>query len=436
MTKTDGFLDTKNLMVAETTHGRISRLEELGRNSFNRISSHRFPNKLIPASLGRADDRHFDGMVWIKDMVRATKFALDPHFQEAFPDLEKDAKRLYLSSIRTLFQIQTQPEQMHRFQNRPDIPVGDGYFTIDDRQTPAIKFTRDGIMYHDWGHNQPDNWGTLLLETGKGIEAGWPVLAKTQKQTMPLGAILQEVTAYTAGLRTERLVCRSIWEHKKGWSSYSTRRIVLAGLEGVERVWPELIADSKRKNYPLRISRQELQDATGRLREKAKEHFPADYTDSDGHESVSDLASLIVLNDIPLDDEEGSEILNKTRDLENRLGFYRYFGDPWKQGRAEAKWTMGKPVMARVHFLNSRKHYAQGRLREAYRHLDHGLDTVSDIARIIEACGYMPELFEDRDGAYHPNNNELAWTHGYIIEAASSGIVAVKESENHYNQTR
>ncbi|MBI3103575.1 hypothetical protein HYZ05_01415 [Candidatus Daviesbacteria bacterium] len=398
--------------------------------------THQLTNHLITASVGRFDDDHFNGMVWIKDGVRAVKFALDPNFQQAFPQLTKPAKSLYLSSVRALLQIQAQPAQLWRFQNRPSIDAGNGYVTIDDRQAPAIKFTQDGLIYHDWGHNQPDNWGTLLLEVGKGIEAGWPVLEKGQNQAIPLGSIMQEVTSYVVGLRTERLVCRSIWEHKKAWSSYSTRRIVLAGLEKTEQIWPELITDSRKRAYPLKVTRQQLEDAIGRLREKVKEHFPADYTDSEGHESSADLASIVVLNDIDLPDDESSEILERARELENRQGFYRYLGDPWKQGRAEAKWTMGKPIMARYYFRLARRLYEQGKAREAYRSLGRGLDKIDDMIAIINTYGYIPEIFEDRqkDGVYRPNNNELAWTHGDIIEATSAGIVALETSERFYQK--
>lgn len=423
------------LIHLSPTQDGIKVLKELAINSFNRISTARFRNGLSPASVGRHDDDHYDGMVWIKDSARAVRFAVDSNFQKAFPELLADSKRLYLSSIRALLQIQGQPEQLRRFQSRPGLSDQDGYSTIDDRLTPAIKFTKDGYIYQDWGHNQPDNWGTLLLTVGKGIEIGWPVLGRGRNQPLPLGAILQEITSYVVNLKTERFVCRSIWEHKNVWSSYSTRRIVLAGLDQVRQVWPELVSDSKKRGYQLRASQLELEDSAGRLREKVKEYFPADYTDAEGHESAADLASLVVQNDIDdLPPEEQMEIIGRTVDLENRLGFYRYLGDPYRLGRAEAKWTMGKPIMARHFFLQSLRLYTAGKAKEAFRALDHGLDRINDLLDIKTVHGYIPELFEDRnnDGTYRANNNELAWTLGYIIEAAGVGVAAISQSEQFY----
>ncbi len=343
------------------------------------------------------------------------------------------AKQLYLSSTSATLQLQGLPEQLRRFQNRPRPPDHNGYSTVDDPFTPAIKFSGDGYIYWDWGHNQPDNWGTLLLEVGKGIEVEWPVLDDGKKSSIPPGAILQEIIAYAANLRTERFICRSIWEHGNVWSSYSTRRIMLAGLDQTVKIWPEWEADSKHHGYQTKISHTQLIDATESLRERVTEHFPADYTDANGHESAADLASLVVLNDVDLPTDETKGIVQRASDLENRQGFYRYFGDTWKCGRAEAKWTMGKPIIARYFFRQAIELYQKGQTREAFRTLNHGLDRIADIMTIKETYGYIPELFEDKGVlGYVPNNNELSWTLGYIIEASAAGIVALTEAGKYH----
>lgn len=425
------------------TEDGIKVLKELAFDSFERISSHQFSNGLIPASLGRFDDEYFKDMVWVKDNVRAVKSALDPLVQQYLPELNdlesikergltRTAKELYLSAIQGLLIIQAQPEQQTRFASRPGPPDKDGYSTIsDDQLTPAIKFHGpSGSIYYDWGHNQPDNWATLLLEAGKGIEVGWPVLASVDEEFIP-GDILQRITSYLARLRVERFKCRSLWERgEPGWSSYSTRRMALPGLEQMARIWPELVQDSHLHGYPLLVSRDQIEDAAGTLRDKVTEHFPADYTDSRGHESVGDLASLVVLNDIDLPADEQAEILRRVADLENNLGFYRYLGDPWKIGRAEAKWGMGIPIMARYFFKQAIRLYGQGNERPAFRALDHGLERMNRIIAIKREYAYFPELHEDRNnnGIYLPNNNELAWALAYINEAAAAGIAAITTS--------
>lgn len=410
----------------------VQQLQELAADSLSRISANQLPNGLIPASVGRCDDQYFNCGVWIKDAVRAAKAALDPNIHKSLPELATPAKQLYLSSIRALLQLQSSQEQLQRFQSRPGSPDHNGYSTIDDPFAPAIKFTGNGYIYRDWGHNQPDNWGTLLLEVGKGIEADWPVLDNGKNAPIPPGAILQEIISYAAHLRTERFIARSIWEHGNVWSSYSTRRIMLAGLNQTLKIWPELGADGKRHDYQTKISREQLTDAAAGLQEKVIEYFPADYTDTLGHESATDLASLVVLNDVDIPEEERQEIMLKATELENRQGFYRYFGDTWKQGRAEAKWTMGKPIIARYYFKQAIEKYHQGRNTEAFRALNHGLDRMADILTIKETYGYIPELFEDTGkSGYTPNNNELAWTLGYIIEASAAGISALTEAERY-----
>ncbi len=424
-----------------TIEGKVAtigaqQLKELAADCLSKTSANQLPNGLIPASVGRHDDLYFNYGVWVKDSVRAGKAALDPYVQMGLPELVAAAKQLYLSSIQATIQLQGQPEQLQRFQNRPGPPDHNGYSTIDDPFAPAIKFTGSGYIYSDWGHNQPDNWGTLLLEVGKGVEADWPVLKKGGDSPIPLGAILQEIISYTANLRTERLVCRSIWEHGNVWSSYSTRRIMLAGLDQIEKIWPELATDSKRSGYQIKISQEQIVDAAGTLREKVTEHFPADYTDTLGHASAADLAHGVVANDLrdtELPTNEREEIMRKVLELENRRGCYRYDGDPWKRGRAEAIWTMGKPIIARYFFLEAIKLYEQKKPGEAFRMLDHGLDRIADILTIKESCGYIPELFEDQNRhGYVPNNNELAWTLGYTVEASAAGIVALTAAEKYY----
>lgn len=408
---------------------QIKQLKALAFDNYHKIALYQYDNGLIPASLGRHDDPHFAGKVWIKDNVRAIKFALNPYVQSFLPELGQD---LYLKAILGMLNIQARDKQWGRFDSRPGEPCEGDYSTIDCQHAPAIKFEPNGELMEKWGHNQPDNWGTLLLEAGKGLGLGLPLLESQQHTSKPIGEILQKITSYAAYLRTERFICRSIWEHNKCWSSYSTRRIVLAGLEQIGKVWEKIEQDSHKNNYPLTLQRQEIWESAHRLREKVTEHFPADYTDSEGHESVGDLASLVVLHDIDLPEDEQAEIIRRTKELENRDGFYRYFGDPWKKGRAEAKWTMGKPVIANYYFKQAISSYQNRQPRAGFRALSWGLERMDDILRIKQKYGYIPELFEDDGSSYKPNNNELAWTLGYTIEAAASGIAAISTAEKYY----
>lgn len=405
---------------------KITILRGLVATSFRLLKDHQFPNGTIPASLGRNDDHHFKDTVWIKDAARAVQFALDPDFRQAFPHLIEGAEKLYLSTIGGLLEIQTNPEQMERLKTRPSCPDGNGYCSIDDQQAPAIKFYGpDSSIVRDWGHNQPDNWGILLLEAGKGIEAGLPVL---EAEKFNPGEILVNITSYVANLKVERLNCRSIWEQDIIWSSYSTRRIVLAGLEQMLKVWDQIEQDGHTKGYEVTVQKQGVSTAIQNLRPSVKEHR-GDYTSSTGHHFAGDLASLIVLNDIELPPEEQLEIIRKIAEgeLENSLGFYRWLGDTWKKGGTEAKWTMGKPILARYYFRKAME-LASVHPTASLRSLDHGLDRMQDILDINDKYGYIPELFEHGSGIgiYYPNRNDLGWTRSYLVEAASSGINALQ----------
>ena len=422
--------------------GKRHILRELAYDSFGRITRYQFNNGLIPASLGRYDDPYFKDMVWVKDHARATRHTLDPLVKTYLPELNdpvfiaqrglgQTADQLYLSAARGMLLVQAQPEQLARFQTRPGPADEHGYSTIDDRFAPAIKFYGpNGSIHYDWGHNQPDNWGTLLLEVGKGIKAGLPLLEQTADY-IP-GKVLQHILSYVVNLRAERLVCRSIWEHNNAWSSYSTRRIVLASLGIWTGIWPAIEKDSREHGYPLLVDKSMLRKAAGNLKLKVNEH-KGDYTDDHDHASSGDLASLVVANDIDIPKREAVRIFRRIKDadLESRQGIYRYIGDPWKHGRAEAMWTLGKPIMARYYFGQAIGFYQANHLDAATRALTQGMDRIQDILDIIAQCGYMPELFEEEKwvGSYKANNNELAWKDSYIIEAAAAGLAAIAESE-------
>lgn len=420
---------------------QIKILKTLALESYQNIYSHQEPSGLIQASLGRYDDNFFRDKVWVKDNVRAVKFALDPLVGKHLPELQHQPitpQKLYLSAISAILRLQGQPKQWCRFQSRPGTPNADGYTTIPCSEAPAIKFDMEhnpnGEIVDNWGHNQPDNWGILLDVAGKGIEKDLPVLQRQYGDQRTPGEILQHITSYLVHLKTERFLCRSIWEHNLCWSSYSTRRIVLAGLDQITKIWGEIICDSQKQSYPLLLSKDQIEDAAESLREKVTEHFPADYTDSYNHKSRGDLGQGIVLNDVDnLPRKEQLEIVWRLAELENGNGLYRYLGDPWRIGKTEAEWTMGKPIMARHYFRQAIDLYQKGLKIPGNITLQRGFKRIEDILKIKRQYGYIPELFETtQSGEYFGNNNELAWTTGYIIEAVAAGITAMSIIDKYY----
>ncbi len=424
--------DTQTGSQLSPTEDGIQVLRELALDSLSRITRNQLPNGLIPASLGRFDDRHFDGKVWIKDHARAVRFALDPLVQKYLPEVADAGKDLYLRAMDGILRAQYSDEQLDRFSTHPEGTDQNGYYSIDDREVPAIKFNSDSTIYHDWGHNQPDNWGTLLLEIGKGIESGWPVLGKRKDGFIP-GEMLQQIASYVVNLRTERLLCRSIWEHNVGWPSYSTKKIVSAGLNKLDPAWTKIEQDSQENDYPLLVSLTDIGEAAGSLAEMVREQ-PGDYTDTENHKSPADLASLVVLNDIDnLPEREQHEIIERVidADLEKELGFTRYIGDHWRKGPTEAIWPMGKPIMARFRFKQAAISFAKGNPEAGSVSLNQGLIRMNEVLSMISEYGYIPELFEDedKDGVFSPNNNELAWIRSYIIQAAAAGIAAIRVSQ-------
>ncbi|MCR4305661.1 MAG: hypothetical protein NUV73_01080 [Candidatus Daviesbacteria bacterium] len=404
---------------------KISILRGLVAGSFRLLNDHKFPNGTIPASLGRYDDEHFKGTIWVRDVAHAVQFALDPDFNQAFPHLQKDARSLYLSAIHGILEMQTNPEQIERFKSKPGWPDKDGYYSLGDQQAPAIKFYGyDGSIVREWGHNQPDSWGILLLEAGKGIEAGLTVL---EAERFNPGETLANITSYVTNLKVERLNCRSIWERDHLKSPYSTRRIVLAGLEQMLEIWDQIEQDSQIKAYQLPINQKDLLAAAKSLRGLVREH-EGDFTDLN-HPFAGDLSSLVVLNDVKLPIDEQTAVIKSITEgeLENSLGCYRWVGDSWKENEIEAKWTIGKPMIAKYH-LEQAKRLAITNPSASLRHLDHGLDRMQHILDIFHKYHYIPELFEygSHTTLFRPNNNDLAWTRSAVIGSASKGIVALQ----------
>ena len=401
-------------------------LRGLVATNFRLLKESRFPNKTIPASVGgRYDDEHFKDMVWSRDMVHAVQSALDPDFKQAFPHLVNGAQSLYLEGMQALLEIQTSPEQIQRFKARPSFPDKDGYCSLGDQEAPAIKFFGpNGSIVREWGHHQPDTWGILLLEAGKGIQQGLPLL---EAEKFKPGEVLANITSYTANLKVERLKCRSIWERDHLKSPYSTRRIVLAGLEQMLEVWDQIQQDSLSKNYPLPIQEKEILTAAKDLRGLVRENA-GDYTDAD-HPFAEDLAQLVVLNEVDLPVDEQAAIIKAVAvgELENNLGCYRWIGDTWKKEGTEAKWTMGKSFIAR-YYLKRARLLAKTDTAASHRYLDHGLDRIQHVLNIMDYYKYLPELFKygPKSMTYRPNNNDHAWGRSALIAAASSGICALQ----------
>lgn len=198
----------------------------------------------------------------------------------------------------------------------------------------------------------------------------------------------------------------------------------------ISNIWSEIINDSKLNGYSINLNESRIKETASRLEEKVTEHFPADYTDSYNHNSPGDLASLVVLNDVDLPKEEEEEILARVSDLEKPLGFFRYLGDHWKYGETEAIWTMGLPIMAKHFFKQSVILRAQNNPKESEEALNKGLTYLQTIREIQNKYGYLPELFVVKNGTVEPNNNELVWTQGIIIEASAMGIEALLKTSN------
>ncbi len=395
--------------------------------NFSLLKNNRFSNGTIPASIGgRYDDKHFENTVWVRDMTHAVQFALDPDFQEAFPHLVKDAQKLYIEGMKGLLEMQTCPEQIERFKKRPGPPNEKGYRSIGDQQAPAIKFYGpNGSIVREWGHNQPDSWGILLLEAGKGIQQGLPVL---EAERFNPGEVLANITSYLANLKVERLMCRSIWERDYLESPSSSRRTVLAGLEEMLEVWDQIEQDSQKKTYSLPINQKEILTAAKSLRNLVREHS-GDYTDTD-HPFAEDLAQLVVLDDVDLPVDEQTAIIKAIAmgELENNLGCYRWIGDSWKKEGTEAKWTMGKSFIAR-YYLKRARILAKTDSSASHRYLDHGLDRIQHILNIMEDYNYLPELFMygPKTMTYRPNRNDLAWGRSANIRALSSAVCTLTQ---------
>lgn len=418
---------------------RLEQLHNLAQYAFHILSSYQEPNGLLQATLGRVDrvdNEDFVDGVWVKDHARAGRPGLNPYVQEYLPELRDGFTDLYISSTRGMLRVLSQPEQMERFKEaRPGGTDEKGYASLADEEAPPIKFHTDGRPWEGWSksNNQPDNWGTELLETGRGIEQRLPVLEPIPGEQAPAGMVIQRIVSYVVGLQVERLICRSIWEHAPVYSSYSTISIGAAGLRQIRKdaVWSVLVADSKKKGYTMEISQAQVKVANDSLDRKRKERSVDDYTDYH-HPRPADLAPMIVLNDTNLHKAEAKQIAERVMTLKNGVGFNRFHEDPYKNGLIGASWSLGIPAMAKYDFNVAMEYYKANNFLDGNIYLFKGYDMLDVDIRLLRWFGYIPELTYDRDrnGVPVPNNNELGWGLGYLAEACGAGIAAQVKSED------
>lgn len=424
---------------------RIPQLQSSAEENFIFLAEHQHPSGRFEASLGRAEGK-YKGKTWLRDLVNAVKFAAKPSIRVTLPqlfdpefakehNLPRTADQVYRDGMIAAVRLMASPEQLKRAETRPGPVQEDEYHEMDDQQTPAIKFyTRDGKIFRDWGHNQPDSIASLLHEFANGLQMGLLELDKLGSRMPEAGFVIQKDAAFLARAKVARLRGKTMWEDQDCWEPFSTRTIAAKSLEKIIQIWPDIQADSLLKGYPLDISKGELEDSLGELEEKRKEFGFADRTTAESHPDAADLASAIVATDVELDPEEVDQIMGLALTLENRKGAYRYKGDHYKLGKAELKFVIAKVVFAKYFAKRAIRMYQQDDPYEGFRSLDHALDRINDLQDIYNEAGYYPELYsnDNRQGIYSANINDLAWTRGDLNEGLDLNIGAILAAKEYY----
>lgn len=415
---------------------QINRLLKLGSESFQFLYSHLPPKGFLPASLGRHDNKDFDGTSWLRDNVEASTPAIDPLFRQCFPELISSAEQFYLEMMRRSLQFYAREDEWKRFDLELQRLHDNGMVTFYDELAPSTKTFLDGTRVEErWFHNQPDALARMISVSAAGIKMGLPLLAQTETDVKPVGEILLKTVAYLAPTTIANFACHSIWEGHYCADHYSNKRKKAASLIDAWRVFPKIQQDSQARNYPIRINRSQISDAVYQGIYVMMGEFPCDYTDPYDHPEPADLSQLTVANEVALSKSEEDIIVQLTDPLEREFGLIRYKGDQYKKGAEEAQWTLGLLYASRLNSIRAIRLFRLDTPALAKLHLDKALSQIDKVNRMIYQYGYLPELhFQNENGEFTPNNNDLSWGRAMTPRAVAPLVEAVKIAQQFYQQ--
>lgn len=405
---------------------RSLQLEDINReylqkqigDSINTLLNEQHPKShIFPAATQKrfVPEGHYNHS-WLRDNAMIIYALLDHVWAEVGdPTLVKEGREAAVDGIKGNLALFTQEPWNSAFEQKIE-QTKDAYgrdCTKLTQPAPPIHFTINGENCAWPTQNQPDSWGSFLIAVGQAVNQG--VLELTDKEK----GVVADISGFLGRARVDSLQQHSMWEWGVVYMPCPTSTLALCA-KGLELAIPIVQGSQKEVN----------RRTAGRLREAAQNQYPVEYTVTEGHQSKSDMATLVAAHAGALDGLFLSGYFNIAhRELGNGQdpGKRRYLGDHYyRTDQGEAIWPMGALLEANFFLekaITLRNHDPSSKTAEQFRQL--GLKSLQNVQGIIDKWGYCPELLQNTKEGLIPNNNHLLWNEALMLQASTRALVLV-----------
>lgn len=395
------------------------------KSSLNTIISSQNPDTgLLPAASTVAFDKnaHMDDF-WLRDHMEAVR-ALSNGVRKVYgkeTDIGHAVDEFSVRAVEGVFNLwKSEPWQVGFSQEVKVATDGHTYLENPDL-APPIHAKTSGDACSWYTQNQPDAYGVSLTAVAQVLNNGSMIIDQEKKE------LLEQVVGYLLKTEPHHFESASMWEMEKELHSpspLSTVAAVSKGLNDIQRF--------VRPNLKRRIG-----NALVETKKMVRANFPVDFTSRNGHLSSTDLATLYVMSTGGMDEESVIRYLNKAKTeifSDDAPGSIRYKGDPYHiTDEREAVWPMALALAASTFFSEARKRIQVGHLQSARTLIAMANNKLENVKDISASYGFMPELFENREGKYLlPNGvrgeaSDLLWGHATVAQASALAILTERE---------
>lgn len=398
---------------------RESFFQEIIRENATVILSHQdLTSGLFPAATvqRRVEKGHY-GHAWIRDTSAIVKGLLYSMRTTDDSRLRDDLGAASVRSIVGILEIAGRSTWQKGF---GQLIADEGTYTHLTEEAPPIHLTLDGEVCPWPRQNQPDSWGAFLTVVGHAWEQRLFEPDKNQR------AVLASIASYLANIRAEKFESSSMWEDRevRNPPSVSTALIVE---EGLKRLKPLFLDDGSFYEHELaRI----IDRRVNAIDTFIEERYPEDLTWIEGHQSRTDLATLVAFG---YGDYGRLPVSQYLRQANQELGSgdlpgkIRFIGDPYyKNEGKEAVWRMALPLEAIVLFRFALRAAKAGNFADAqsYKHMADA--RMEKTIKSAQEIGYEAELMYWDNGKLVPNGNDLLWQRSLVMDAAAMAFEASK----------
>lgn len=384
------------------------------------IASNQHPQTgLFPAATleRRVEKDHYQD-AWIRDTSAVVKSLLYSRKFLPEEDLKDELAKVSLRSINGILEVVDGDPWRRAFGQEI---FDEGSYTHLTDEAPPVHLKTSGEVCHWPRQNQPDSWGVFLIAASLAHEQG--IFEPDSEQRKTITSIVQ----YLTHIKAEKFESSSMWEDRevKNPPSVSTALIIEEGLKRIRKLYTGASASNFDRELVRIIERR-----INAIDIFIEANYPADFTWIEGHQSRTDLATLVAFGygdygRLPLN----RYMFEANRELGNGElpGKIRFRGDPYyRRDGKEAVWFMALPLEAIVFLRKSLRARIAGNMDEAVRFRTMGLPRLERAIKIGECYGFYPELFTWENGDLVPNENDLLWNRALIIDASVMGLETSK----------